>query len=182
MTKFKGALLTVSLFGLSSISQSQTTRVSGCRAEIKREQLERELSQAADKAIASIKAGRPAQLLLLFSDSGVEIGIDGPVLSLNVVRQEMSRRTGIYCLIFNSQCLLREENASRKKAHKSPSREGRLCYRDYLLKKRPKITTNLWDISERCGGSVGTANDSDNFDLEFERTRTGWKIVAIPYT
>ncbi len=169
------------LFSLVSVSQSQTTKVSRCPAGIKREQLEKELSQAADEAIASIKAGRPDELLLLFSDSGVKMGIDGPLMSLNAIRQEMSNRTGIYCLIFNSQCLLREENASREKAHKSPSQEETLSYHDYLLKKHSKITTNLWDISERCGGSVRAENDSDNFDLEFERTRTGWKIAAIPY-
>src|SRR6266567_6174518 len=158
--------------GLTQTSK-ETTR---CPANIQKHELENELSRAAAQAIKAIISGQPEQLMPLFSSTGVEVGVDGPMMSIAAIRKEMANRIGIYCLVFDSRCLSKQTNLGRKKAGMPLLKGETLSYRDYLLRKHSTISTGLWENSERCGGTAVSQHDAGNFDLEFQRTAKGWKI------
>jgi hypothetical protein len=164
----------------SGLSSAQTQpKAAECPVSVSRDELQKELSRITFRAIEAIKSGQPERLMPLFSSTGVEVGVDGPKMSLGSIRNEMSGRTGIYCLIFDSSCLATEMNAGRKKAGLSSFDGEILSYRDYLMKKRPAVRAKLWAISQRCGGSATT--EDTYIDLEFQRQVDGWRITAIPY-
>jgi hypothetical protein len=149
-----------------------------CPAGIQRHSLEQELNGAATEAIAAIKSGKAENLLPLLAAKGVFFGVDGPLVPLSSILEQMSTRTGIYCLIFDSSCLRKEVNESRKKAGATPADEEILSFRDHILRTDPVIKTAL-AADSFCGGT--TSDGSPLFNLEWERTSKGWRIVAIPY-
>jgi len=115
----------------------------------------------------------------LFSEKGVVLGVDGPLVRLASIRREISAKTGIYCVIFDSSCLRKEVDASRRNAGAPVEREEILSFRDHLLKRDPVVKTSLDDSASFCGGM--TRDGSPSFELDWEWTPMGWKIVAIPY-
>jgi len=159
----------------------QQKSAAGCPVNIQREHLKDELDRAASTALAAIKQGRPKDLLGLFSNDGVALGVDGPLVHVAAIRKEVAARTGIYCIIFDTSCLREEVNASRRKAD-APSVENNndlLSFRDHLLKSELGVKTTLDANASSCRGT--TSDDSPYFDMEWKWTARGWKIVAIPY-
>ena len=156
------------------------TKPNGCPAGIQSHVLEQELNGAASAAITAIKSGSPERLMPLFATKGVFLGVDGPLVRLSSIRKQLATRTGIYCVIFDSTCLREEVNKGLKKAGATASDEEILSFRDRILKKSGAgIKTALADDPSSCGAT--TSDGSALFDIEWERTSKGWKIVAIPY-
>jgi len=151
----------------------------GCPAGIQRDALEEELDRAASSAIAAIKSGEPEKLMPLLAAKGVVLGVDGPLVRLSSIREQMSARTGIYCVIFDSSCLRKEVNESRKKAGATSGDEEIISFRDLVLRSHAVMKTALADAPSFCGGT--TSDGSPFFVLDWQRTSKGWKIVAIPY-
>jgi hypothetical protein len=54
-----------------------------------------------------------------------------------------------------------------------------MSFRDQLVKSNDTVKSSLSSDTSSCGGT--TSDGSASFDLEWERTSNGWKIVAIPY-
>jgi hypothetical protein len=150
-----------------------------CPTSLKREVLEQELSNTASQAIAAIKSGKPENLMPFFAAKGVYLGVDGPLVSLRSLHEQMSARTGVYCLLFDSLCLKKEVDESRKKAGASHSSEEILSFRDHILKSNLAPKSVLYADPSFCGGTTG--DGSSLITLEWERQPEGWKIVAIPY-
>ena len=98
----------------------------------------------------------------------------------SAIRKEMSAKTGIYCVIYDSACLRKEVNESRKKAGAPPLQrtENRVVSRSPSKPKRTIKTSMSSDPSSCC---ETTSDGSPLFDMEWERGSSGWKIVAIPY-
>jgi hypothetical protein len=151
----------------------------GCPANIEHDTLRQELERASSAAIDAIKSGKPDKLMPLLATRGVFLGTDGPLVSLSAIHQEMSARTGIYCVIYDSACLKKEVNDSRKKAGAPPDTTVIMSFRDQLVKSNVSIKTTMSSDASSCGGT--TSGGSPSFDLEWERTSSGWKIAAIPY-
>ncbi len=151
----------------------------GCPANIQRDTLQQELGRASSAAIDAIKSGKPDKLMPLLATRGVFLGTDGPLVSLSAIHKEMSARTGIYCVIYDSACLKKEVNVSRKKAGITPDTTVIMSFREQLVKSNVTIRSTISSDGSSCGGT--TSDGSPSFDLEWERTSSGWKIVAIPY-
>jgi hypothetical protein len=75
--------------------------------------------------------------------------------------------------------LKKEVNVNRKKAGAPPDTTVIMSFRDQLVKSNVTIMTTMSSDTFSCGGT--TSDGSPSFDLEWERTSCGWKIVAIPY-
>jgi hypothetical protein len=177
MTRFPILVLTVLLYGTLLNGQSGNKSTNNCPAGVQRGELEAELRQTSSAVVDAIKSGDPDKLMPYLSPRGVVLGVDDPRVSLAAIRKEMSDKTGIYCLLFDSGCLVTEAKKGRYKA-KKPSLDDILSYRDYLQKNTPALRVGLWQSSS-CGGS--TTSKDGYLDLEFERASGGWKVTVIPY-
>ena len=171
-------VLSVTFSNSDSIAQRRTGQ--GCPANIQRDILEQELERSASAALEAIRSGKPERLMPLLAAKGVVLGVDGPLVRLSAIHKEMSNRTGIYCVIYDSSCLRKEVSESRKKAGAPPQEPNKIMsFTDHLMTLKPTIKTNMSSDPSSCGGT--TSDGSPSFDLEWERTADGWKIVAIPY-
>jgi hypothetical protein len=171
------AILCVQFFGSDSGAQ---TRPNGCPAGIQRNVLDQELDGAASALISAIKSENPKNLMALLAANGVYLGVDGPLVPLTSIRKQMATRSGVYCVIFDSACLRKEVNESRKRSGATATDEEILSFHDHILKESDvAIKTTLAADTSSCGAT--TSDGSALFDLEWERTSKGWKIVAIPY-
>jgi hypothetical protein len=178
LTRLSVGLVTVLSLTVGGSDLVAEGKAKGCPAGSQPDVLKQQLNGAASAAIAAIKSGKPENLIPLFAVKGVFLGVDGPLMSISSIREQMSKKTGIYCLVFDSSCLRKEVNESRQKAGAITADEEILSFRDHILKSDPVIKTALW-ADASCGGT--TSDGSPLFDLEWERTSTGWRIVAIPY-
>jgi hypothetical protein len=167
------------LFFNPSLLIGQQKAAAGCPAGIQQDQLKQELNRAASMALEAIKHGQSENLLPLFSASGVVLGVDGPQVRLGEIRKEITSRTGVYCVIYDTSCLMKGVNASRRKAGESLETNQILSFRDHLLKTAQVVKTDLAEASFSCGGI--TSDGSPVFELDWAWTPKGWKIVAIPY-
>lgn len=162
-----------------SFAQPRTGR--GCPANIQHEILQQELERSASAAVEAIRSGKPEKLMPLLAARGVFLGVDGPLVPLSAIRKEISTRTGIYCVIYDSGCLRKEVNESRKRSGAPPLEPAEIMsFRDQLMKSNDSVKTSMSSDTSSCGGT--TSDGSSPFDLEWERTSNGWKIVALPYT
>jgi hypothetical protein len=176
---FRIATVFLFILGATSLIGQQTGSVP-CPAGIHRDDLKQRLDREAFKALEAVKKSKPENLMLLLSANGVGLGVDGPLLKLPEIRKQMSHKTGIYCVIYDSSCLIKEVNDSRRRAGAIPLEEkDSLSFRDQLLKTDSVVKIYLLDDQSSCGGI--TSNGSPSFELEWGWTAEGWKIVAIPY-
>ena len=172
-----GVVLLVTFNGPDVFPQNGTG--GGCPVNIQRDAIQQELERASSAAIDAIKSGKPEKLMPLLSTRGVFLGTDGPLVSVPAIHKQMSTRTGIYCVIYDSACLKKELNDSRKKAGASPDTTGIMSFRDQLERSNVTIKTSMSSEASSCSGT--TSDGSPSFDLEWKRTSSGWKIAAIPY-
>ena len=137
-------VIAFSLLTFGSTHLRAQSKHKGCPAGIQRDVLKTELDRASSAAVDAIRSGKPEKLLPLLAEKGVFLGVDGPLVSLTAIRKEMTNKTGIYCVIFDSTCLRREVNESRKKAGaKMNDEEEILSFRDRLLRSNHAIETGL---------------------------------------
>ena len=169
-------LLSVTFSALSVVGQRAVT---GCRSGIQTDQIKQDLDRAASTAVEAIKQGHSEHLIPLLSANGVVLGVDGPLVRLAQIRKEMSAKTGLYCVIYDTSCLIKEVNASRKKAGARLDDKEIVSFRDHLLKSGLVVKTALNDNSSSCGAT--TSDESPSFEIDWAWTPKGWKIVAIPY-
>lgn len=69
-------------------------------------------------------------IVALWSESGVAIGIDGPIVSKLEIRREFQTKSRNFCLFFSTDCLRKQAGFERKD-----------CYKDLLLKAGNKQIT-----------------------------------------
>jgi hypothetical protein len=97
------------------------------------EQLKEELQQTANVFLALLKEGNPKDLTLYISRRGVVFSVDEPPTSATEIADEIDKKTGIFCGLFNTECLRREDAIERKRAGVRPSPEPIYSYREQLV-------------------------------------------------
>ncbi len=97
------------------------------------EQLKEELQQTANKFLASLKEGNPKDMILYISRRGVVFGVDEPPTSAAEIADEINKKTGIFCGLFNTECMRREDAIERMKAGVPPSSDPVYSYREQLV-------------------------------------------------
>lgn len=121
--------------------------------------------------------------LKLVPVTGVFIGTDEPRSSRQVIQRDMDRKQGIYCLLFDSECLSKERSGKTKP-------QSHICSFRELLAEPNQITID--NTTERHEGEQLTLIDVqiDNYKCSsgqlllrfvFVRSGTEWKLRAIPY-
>lgn len=124
---------------------------------------------------AIIRDGDALQFLSYIPEDGVHLGRSADHTARTEVEEQLTKKTGLYCKLFDSSCLARETTA------------GACSYRE-LLTKSEKVRTASTETTrnnvrqailvaqiqnEKCGGAV-------LIDFIFNDQKGGWKLFSIP--
>jgi len=97
------------------IDQMQLLLLCGCPARgisvqspSTQERVPAGLKEAVDKFMAILEKGQPDGLFGLASSEGVVFGIESDPMPVSRVRDELRKKEGIYCLLFDTDCLRKE--------------------------------------------------------------------------
>ena len=105
------------------------------------------------------------------------------------IDQEMSRKEGIYCLLFSTRCI---GNIRYPRSFVSDQVlfKWKISYSEWLSRNKPfKIDVNLLDDGgARCRGLVVVnartrpASAPDHLELEFIYDKGRWSLINTPYS
>lgn len=149
--------------------------------------LRADLQQTVGKLLATLERGQPQDLLPLCSRFGVVFGVDVPAVPPATIRKEIEQKVGVYCGLFESECLRRENASARAKAGAPPISEPIYSYRDRLLKasaREVKIAISRqgssW-VSDVTVTLKGDVQPHEPIAFEFMCEHGQWKLNAVPF-
>lgn len=156
------------------------------------ERMEQQLTEEGNRMILTLRTGQPSDILSLWSSTGVTLGVDGPTVSKSRARMEFAAKKNLYCLLFDTRCLQKEDEQERKKAGLNARPNGLKSYRELLLQDpSPKVETHVtrqgqsWTGQLRIFPTGGQKASSDEAisPLEFLFALEGgqWRLTAILY-
>jgi hypothetical protein len=146
----------------------------------------------AQEFLATIENGGSLELLRFWADSGVSLGVDmeDRVVSKNMLREQIEKKGELFCFFFDSDCLRKIRNESRRRAHKTV--KGITDYSCRELLKRAKGRT--LHVSERregdtlagyvqvhLDGELTKLNSPRELNFTFIFEKGGWKLAEVPY-
>ena len=139
--------------------------------------------------LAIIKKGDVGSLQTYISPDGVFLGIDSDRSSRASILAELRKKQGLYCLLFDSECLYREVNVARNRS-RSQSFQARWCsYKEFLTEGSGKVSTTRHHYKDRDQAEIiVTATDykcnlpNNMLDFVFTRQRGQWKLTAVPHS
>ena len=126
-----------------------------------------------------IRSGDALQFLSYVPEDGVNIGRDAQHLTRAEVEEQVTRRHGLYCKLFDSTCISRSS---------TPDPQGQTCSYRELLTQSEKVRTASTEAirnsvrqailvaevrNQKCGGPV-------LIDFIFNHHQDGWKLFSIP--
>jgi hypothetical protein len=124
---------------------------------------------------AIIRDGDALQFLSYIPEDGVHLGRSAEHTTRDEVEDQLTKKTGLYCRLFDTACLAQEAKA------------GACSYRE-LLTKSEKVRIASTETTrnnvrqailvaqvqnEKCGGAV-------LIDFIFNAQKGGWKLFSIP--
>jgi hypothetical protein len=143
-----------------------------------------ELRISAQQLVHALELGNVKALTELFDAGGVVFGIEPPPIDLTELRRQFEGRHGVYCLLFDTQCL-------RKEAGKNPNRKRLYSFRDLLTKASKRdISVNLVEGDEGPFGEVRVLLTGGPIEqnpggrtLDFSLTWDGheWRLAQVEY-
>lgn len=150
------------------------------------EKLKQELELTGKRLLTIMEKGDPKELIALCSRSGVEFGIDWPPISLPNIRKQVEKKEGIYCVLFDTKCLRKEDEAFWGK--EGPP-EPIYSYRE-LFQKASSRDVKVFVLHEptlmgqvsvylRGGPSDKLLENPKDFFFVYEDGK--WKLAAVPY-
>lgn len=170
-------LLTLLLLPAASAAQTTT------RAQ--RRQLTAELSRAAQELLAVIEKGEPAEFSKHVSRIGASFGVGTAALKPDAIEKQVASRTGIYCVLFDTACLMAE------KEKKAALGAGPVSYRELLARaKSRRIEASVNEESGDLTGMVavrftGLPSDwrwsKEPLEFYFVRDRGAWMLSSVPF-
>jgi hypothetical protein len=142
------------------------------------------VEKMANDFISLIEMGNPSRFTAYCSSHGVVFGVDPPPISVSRIQQDIDERRGIYCGLFNTECLRKEDAQDRARAGAPPSRVQLFSYRERLS----KMVNRQVIVSDSSRGTVSVAVTSPGRGLSQEpmefyfRLENGtWKLSDIPF-
>ncbi len=146
------------------------------------------LKEAVDKFMAILEKGQPDALFGLVSSEGVVFGIESDPLPVSRIRDELRKKEGIYCLLFDTDCLRKETLQEWKRGNYSGNIEAAISLREAISSaSEKKININgsgkqgwvSWKLELNGKPGAGFINATD-FDFALEKNAWVLKRVAYP--
>jgi hypothetical protein len=181
-------ILTLALICLSVLALSNT-RLFGAQANPTaksppREQTPKKLEEAVQKFVDILEKGQPEDLLGIVSKDGVVFGIDSDPIPFLQIQTQIRQKKGVYCLLFDTDCLRSEELQYWKKAKHSGNIKAVISFREAIRSASSrKINVSpdggvAWNLKLEGSPAEGNMNATTfGFDLELNT----WKLTSIEY-
>ena len=141
--------------------------------------LKARLGKSGSALIDSILNENAEGIAALWSESGVAIGIDGPVLSTSEIKTEFQTKSKSFCLFFNTDCLRTQAGFEQK-----------YCYRDLLSKAETRNVSYKVGRDGKSligemrvdlkGGPVEMSRTANPLEFDFLYEDGRWKLVSLP--
>jgi hypothetical protein len=156
------------------------------------EKLGQQLAETGEKIILALRGEKPSDILGLWSSTGVTVGVDGPTVSKSQARTEFESKKNLYCFLFDTRCLQKEDEQDRKKAGLDARPNSLKSYRELLLQTPcPKVETHVtrhgqsWSGQLRIlviGGQKATPDEAKSpLEFLFALEDGQWRLTAILY-
>lgn len=161
-------------------------------AEQSNGQLELALKNTTERLLTILERGEPREVISLISSKGVVFGLEPPPVASTEIRKQFAAKTGVYCLLFDTECLRKEDRAEREKAG-APTRVTPLSsYRERVQKaSHRKVRSQLIQQEGRWAGHVtvlleSPANDDNispenSIEFEFVFEEGEWHLAGVVY-
>jgi hypothetical protein len=127
------------------------------------------------KFFATLRDGDALQFLSYIPEDGVNLGRDPTHATREEVEDQLTQKKGLYCKLFDSECLARE------------TKSVACSYREMLTRSQ-KVRTASTETTrnnvrqailvaqvqnDKCGGTV-------LIDFIFNQQKGGWKLFSVP--
>ena len=118
-------------------------------------------------------------IVSLWSESGVAVGIDGPVLSTSEIKMEFQTKSRSFCLFFNTQCLRTQAGFERKYSYKDLLSKAETRAVSYRMQKDGKTLIGEMTVSLK-GGPIESLKVVNPLEFDFQYENGHWKLVSLP--
>lgn len=168
LVTFRRSLLVVVVFSLAAFSCTSNPRTQGVTPAEKDHVLLQQLEVTGKKLIQVIKESNAEEFVKLCDLEGLELEADGNI-TFKAIREQMRRKTGLYCLLFDTKCLRREEESARQKAGATPAASTWKSFSD-IFASVPNLTIDAglsYELKEGRLGGIEVKWDGDPSGLTY---------------
>ena len=149
-----------------------------------------ELERLQHGFLSAIREGDSQAFLSYVSRHGVSLGVEPADVTRREIIREITQKKGIFCMLFDSECLTSEDAQRRFKGKRIPDGFKVCSYREMLAKPDEiNVSTSVDDYGGAPRAEIivhitnYTCSDTpDMWSFIFRREKSGWKLVAFPYT
>ena len=131
-----------------------------------------------------LEKGQPGDLLGMASKNGVVFGVDSDPIPFVQIQTQIRQKKGVYCLLFDTDCLRNEELQNWKKARHSGNIKAIVSFREAIRSassRKINISPNgavTWNL--KLEGNPAAANiNATTFGFALEQNT--WKLTAVEY-
>lgn len=143
-----------------------------------------ELKKVVEGVLHSIEIGDVNDFMSFVSKDGVCFGIDCDSEPIATMRENIQKKNGFYCLLFDTECERRIELEMWKAAKHKGDIKGVHSFKDSLKSsQRKKMTLSSESVVsvEFEDADVSSGHKSWDLDLGFEQEDGKWKLVSFEY-
>jgi len=144
----------------------------------------KELDDVVDRFIGILQSGAPEDFLSLASKEGVSFGIDSDPIPCATLLMQVRQRRGVYCFIFDTDCLRKETIAEWNKAKHSGNIQQIISLREAVRSASSrKINVSpegsvSWKLN-LDGNPAASLINMTTFGFALEQNM--WKLTSIEY-
>jgi hypothetical protein len=160
-------------------AQTSTTAKSPSRGEVLKK-----LQETVQKFMDILEKGQPEDFFGIASKDGVVFGIDSDPIPLLQIRAQIHQKKGVYCLLFDTDCLRNEEFQNWKKAKHSGNIKAIISFREAIRSASSrKINVSpdggvTWNLKLDGNPAEGNMN-ATTFGFALEQNM--WKLTSVEY-
>ncbi len=153
--------------------------------ELSAEELEKEFALAAEQFLALLESGDPERFPEACSEDGVVFGLAPPAIPRKEIREEIEKRTGVYCVLFDTGCLRTEAASHRVPKAELPALQSlRERLRTATAREaRIEVTAidEFWlgDLRLELEFPPGMRRRREAIEFSFERKDGAWRLIAV---
>jgi hypothetical protein len=154
------------------------------KKENKSKKEQKELDATVQKFVVILQNGDTEGFLGIASHEGISFGIDSDPIPFRKIESQIHQKRGVYCFLFDTACLRREELQEWKKAKHSGNIKGIISLREALQSassKKINVSPEGW-VSWKLGLEGNPAADIINgTTLGFALEHGDWKLGEVQY-
>jgi hypothetical protein len=147
-------------------------------------QVPKELEVTVQKFLNILEKGQPADMLSMVSKTGVAFGIDSDPIPFLQIQSQFRQKKGVYCFLFDTDCLRNEELQEWKKAYHTGNIKAIISLREairFASSRKVHISAEgsvTWNL--KLEGSPAE-DEINEMIFGFALEQNTWKLTGVSY-